>query len=95
MNLTRKARLVAGGHVTKTPVHDCCCSIALRQSVRLAFVAVTWNDLDLVMIIHVSNAFVNANCRELVCAKAGPEFGEYEGCIVLIVKVLKVIDAVT
>ena len=87
MNLTRKARLVAGGHVTKTPVHDCYCSVASRQSVRLAFLAATLNDLDLVMI-DVSNAFVNANCRELVCAKAGPEFGEYEGCIVLIVKAL-------
>ena len=31
---------------------------------------------------------VNASCRELVCANAGPEFGEYEGCIVLIVKAL-------
>ena len=33
MNLTRKARQVAGGHVTKTPVHDCYCSVASRQSV--------------------------------------------------------------
>ena len=87
MNLTRKARLVAGGHVTKAPAWDCFCSVASRQSVRLAFLVAALNDLDLVMI-DVGNAFVNADSREKVCARAGPEFGEFEGCIVLIVKAL-------
>jgi len=87
MNLTRKARLVAGGHVTKTPAWDCYCSVASRQSVRLAFLAAALNDLELVMI-DVGNAFINAVSREKVCARAGPEFGDAEGCLVLIVKAL-------
>jgi len=87
MNLTRKARLVAGGHVTKAPAWDCFCSVASRQSVRLAFLAAALNGHELVMI-DVGNAFVNAKAREKVCARAGPEFGEFEGCVVIIVKAL-------
>ena len=87
MNLTRKARLVAGGHVTKAPAWDCYCSVASRQSVRLAFLVAALNELGLVMI-DVGNAFINALSRESVCARAGPEFGEFEGCIVIIVKAL-------
>ena len=87
MNLTRKARLVAGGHVTKTPAWDCYCSVASRQSVRLAFLAAAINGNDLVMI-DVGNAFVNALCKEKVYARAGPEFGDDEGRLVIIVKAL-------
>jgi hypothetical protein len=87
MNLTRKARLVAGGHVTKAPPWDCFSSVASRQSVRLAFMGASLNDLDLVMI-DVGNAFVNADCKEKICAIAGPEFPGFEGCVVIIVKAL-------
>ena len=45
------------------------------------------SDLELVMI-DVGNAFINALSREKVCARAGPEFGEFEGCVIIIVKAL-------
>ena len=36
----------------------------------------------------VGNAYVNATTNEKVYARAGPEFGEHEGCIVIIIKAL-------
>jgi len=39
-------------------------------------------------MVDIGNTFVNAQCKELVYSIAGPEFGEYEGCIVVIVKAL-------
>ena len=41
------------------------------------------NGIDLVTI-DITNAYVNAPCREKVAAVAGPEFSEYEGCVVII-----------
>ena len=45
------------------------------------------NGIGLVTI-DITNAYVNAPCREKVAAVAGPEFGENEGCIVIIEKAL-------
>jgi hypothetical protein len=39
-------------------------------------------------MVDVANAYVNANCQEQIYAIAGPEFGELEGCVVLIIKAL-------
>jgi hypothetical protein len=39
-------------------------------------------------MIDVGNAFVNAECKEKICAKCGPEFGEFENRTVIIVKAL-------
>jgi hypothetical protein len=36
----------------------------------------------------IGNAYVNATTNEKVFARAGPEFGDYEGCTVIIVKAL-------
>ena len=86
-DLRRKARLLTGGHITKVPTWDCYSSVASKQSVRLAFLAASLNSLDLVMV-DVGNAYVNALCKEKVYAIAGPEFGDLQGCIVVIVKAL-------
>ena len=52
---------------------------------RLAFLLSELNGIDLVTV-DITNAYVNALCREKVVAVAGPEFGEYEGCVVIIEK---------
>ena len=39
-------------------------------------------------MVDVGNAYVNALCKEKVYAIAGPEFGDLQGCIVVIVKAL-------
>ena len=83
----RKARLVAGGHTTAPPEADTYSSVASKESVRLSFFLAQHNEMDL-LSIDITNAYVNAKCREQVATIAGPEFGEYEGCVVLIRKAL-------
>ena len=44
MDLTRKARFVAGGHLTETPASITYSSVVSRDSVRLAFLIAALND---------------------------------------------------
>ena len=83
----REARLVAGSHTTEPPTSDTYSSVASKESVRLAFLLSEVNGIDLVTV-DITNAYVNAPCREKVAAVAGPEFGEYEGWVVIIEKAL-------
>ena len=46
-NFRRKARLVAGGHVTNVPSTICYSSVVSRESVRLALLSSALNDLDI------------------------------------------------
>ncbi|MGH3053999.1 MAG: reverse transcriptase domain-containing protein, partial [Gaiellaceae bacterium] len=87
MDFTRKARLVAGGHVTDPPTVDTYSGVAAKDSVRIAFLLASVNELDL-MLGDIGNAYVNAYTQEKVYALAGPEFNEHEGCVVIIVKAL-------
>jgi len=65
MNFTRKARFVAGGHMTEPPVHLTYSSVVSRNSVRLAFLLAALNYLDL-LAADIGNAYLNANTREKV-----------------------------
>ena len=76
----RKARLVASGHTTAPPEADTYSSVASMESGRLSFLLAQHNEMDL-LSIDITNAYVNAKCREQVATIAGPEFGEYEGCV--------------
>ena len=87
MDLTRKARFVAGGHLTETPASITYSSVVSRDSVRLAFLIAALNDLD-VMACDVGNAYLNAPCREKVWFIAGPEFGSRQGTVVKVVRAL-------
>ena len=46
MDLTRKARLVAGGHQTDPPKESTYSSVVSRDSIRIAFTLEALNDLD-------------------------------------------------
>lgn len=87
MDLTRKARLVAGGHKTDPPKEMTYSSVVSRDSVRIAFTVAALNDLD-VLMADVQNAYLNAKTTERVYTIAGPEFGKNEGRPVLIVRAL-------
>ena len=87
-DLTRKARMVADGHLTDPPKDSTYSSVVSRDSVRLAFMLAGLNDLD-VMAADIQNAYLNAPTGERCWAKAGPEFGkENAGRPVLIVRAL-------
>lgn len=86
-NFTRKARLVAGGHVTETPASITYSSVVSRDSVRTAFMLAALNDLD-VFAADVGNAYLNAPCREKIWTVAGLEFGSDTGKVMLVVRAL-------
>ncbi|MGH7974027.1 MAG: reverse transcriptase domain-containing protein [bacterium] len=87
MDFTRKARLVAGGHVTDPPATITYSSVVSRDSVRIAFLIAALNDLD-VLVADIGNAYLNASTIEKVYTTAGKEFGSKAGYSVLIVRAL-------
>jgi hypothetical protein len=88
MDFTRKARFVAGGHMTDPPSSITYSSVVSRDSVRIAFMLASLNGLSL-SATDIGNAYLNAEAREKVYTTAGPKFGaELEGRNVLIVRAL-------
>jgi hypothetical protein len=88
MDFTRKARYVAGGHMTDPPSTLTYSSVVSRDSVRIAFLLAALNDIDL-LTADIGNAYLNAPTREKVYTTAGLEFGaELQGRPVLIVRAL-------
>ncbi len=77
MDLTRKARLVAGGHKTAPPTQLTYSSVVSRESVRLGFLLAAPNDVDIVAA-DVGNAYLNATTKEKVYIITGPEFRPLE-----------------
>ena len=79
MDFTRKARFVAGGHTTDTPVGICYSSVVSiarsRDSVRIAFLVTALHDLD-ILATDIGNAYLNAPCREKIWFEAGIECGQ-------------------
>ncbi len=74
MDLTRKARFVAGGHMTDPPTVLTYCSNVSRESVRIAFLIAALNGLD-VLSADITGAYLNAACKEKIWITCGPEFG--------------------
>jgi len=87
MDLTRKARFVAGGHMTEPPASITYSSVVSRDSVRLAFLLAALNQLE-VMACDIGNAYLNAPCREKIWFVAGTEFGSRQGTVIKIVRAL-------
>ena len=65
MDFTRKARFVAGGHLTDDPTTITYSSVVSRDLVRIALTIAELNGLD-VLCCDVCNAYLNAPCREKV-----------------------------
>ena len=86
-NFRRKARLVAGGHMTEAPAMITYSSVLSRDSVRIALTIAALNGLQ-VMSCDIQNAYLTADCRERTWTYAGPEFGSDAGKIMLIKKAL-------
>ena len=86
-NFRRKARMVAGGHMTKPPSSVTYSSVVSRESVRIMFMVAALNDLE-IQSADIENAYLTAPCREKVWTRAGAEFGEEKGKALIIVKAL-------
>jgi len=75
VDLSRKARYVAGGHKTDPPKESTYSSVVSRDSVRIAFLVAALNGLE-VMAADVQNAYLNAPTSEKCYTIAGLEFGQ-------------------
>lgn len=86
-DLRRKARYVAGGHLTNTPSSMTYSSVVSRESIRIGFLVAALNGLD-VWAADIMNAYLNAPTKEKVWFQAGTEWGENAGKPVLVVRAL-------
>ena len=87
-SLQRKARFVAGGHMTDPPKESVFSSVVTRDSIRIAFTYAALNGLD-ILAADVQNAYLNAPTKEKCWFKAGLEFGpDRVGQPVIIVRAL-------
>lgn len=86
-NFRRKARFVAGGHITDVPSTLTYASIVSRDAVRIALTIAALNDLQ-VLACDIQNAYLTADCRELIWPRAGAEFGLEAGRIFIVKKAL-------
>ena len=71
----RKARLVAGGHMTKAPATLTYASVVSRETVRIALLMAALNEVD-IWAADVLNAYITAPCREKIWTTLGKEFGD-------------------
>jgi hypothetical protein len=78
MDLRRKVRIVAGGHVTDPPTTEVYSSVVARDSVRIMFLIAQLNNLEL-MMTDIGNAYLNAKTKEKIWMAAGLEFGTMQG----------------
>ncbi|MGH7954336.1 MAG: reverse transcriptase domain-containing protein, partial [Gloeomargaritales cyanobacterium] len=68
-------------------MYDSYASTVQALSLRLLLAVATANKLDIVTG-DIGNAVVNAECKEKLYSRAGPEFGKREGCIIIISRAL-------
>jgi hypothetical protein len=83
----QKARLVAGGHLTKALATITYASVVSRETVHQALTFVTLNDLE-VKVGDVLNAYITTPVKEKVWTILGPEFGLDSGKSAIIVLAL-------
>lgn len=87
-NFQRKARLVAGGHMTEiTSSTVTYASVVSRESVRIALTLAALNDLE-VKTADIENAYLTAPIGEKIWCRLGPEFGDDAGKKAVVVRAL-------
>ena len=72
-NLAHNAWFIAGGHQIDPPKDTTYLSVMLRDSIWIAFLAATLNDLD-VLAADVQNAYLNAPTSEKVYSDYHPRY---------------------
>ena len=86
-DLRRKARLVAGGHLTDVPVDSVYSGVVSLRGLRLVLFLGELNKVE-TWATDVGNAYLEAYTLEKVGILAGPEFGTLEGHTLIISKAL-------
>jgi len=82
-----KARFVAGGHLTEVPVESVYSGVVTLRGLRICIFLGEHNGQE-IWCTDIGNAYLESFTTERVYFIAGPEFGELEGCTMIIVKAL-------
>ena len=82
-----QSKVLAGGHLTELPSTITYLSIVSCKSIRIGFLIVALNGLN-VLATNIQNAYLNTPTEEKVWFRAGPEWGEHKGKLVLMVQAL-------
>jgi len=82
MDFTHNARYVARGDMYNTSVGFCYLSAVSRDRVRIVLLIAALNDLD-ILACEISNAHLDAPCREIIWFVAGLECGKSLECKVM------------
>jgi hypothetical protein len=69
-----KARLIAGGHMTKAPTTITYASVVFRETARISLLMAALNDFN-IKVGDVLNAYITAPITKKVWTVLGPEFG--------------------
>ena len=80
-----KSRFVAGGHMTDEPAESVYSGVVSIPGIRMVTFLAELNELEL-WAADVGNAYLESVTKEKVCFEAGPEFGELEGHLFIIIK---------
>ena len=83
----RKSRLVAGGHLTDTPIESVYSSVVSLRGIRLVTFLAELNEMEL-WGTDIGNAYLESYTQEKVYIVGGPEFGDREGHTLVITKAL-------
>ena len=84
LDMTRKARYVAGGHLTEVPISMTYSSVVSCDSVRIGFLVAALNDLNL-LAGDIQNAFLSAPTKERIFFYAVDKWKCDKDCIVVVV----------
>ena len=82
-----KSRLVAGGHLTETPIDSVYSSVVSLRGIRILTFLSELNNME-TWATDIGNAYLESYTKEMVYIRAGPEFREREGHILIIRKAL-------
>jgi Reverse transcriptase (RNA-dependent DNA polymerase) len=83
----RKARMVAGGHLVDPMGISSRSTVVKGISVRLLDLIAHRDNLP-ILCGDIGNAFITADCLEKIYSRAGPEFGDREGSLMIFKKAL-------
>ena len=72
MDLTRKVRFVAGGHMTDPPTVMTYASVVSREYARITLLLASLNDVYL-LTIDITRTYFNAPTQEMLYYVAGDE----------------------
>ena len=87
MDLTRRARYVAGGHLTDPPSLMTYVSVVGQETVRISFLVAALNDLN-ILAVDIQNAYLNPETKEKIFFYAGDEWRSNRGRIIVIRRAL-------